>query len=587
MTKNDTPPAAGAAASRNRWGARPDGKGQWQFGLWAPAAEKVELWLDGSETPMTKDDDGFWSLAAKAEPGLEYAFVIDGERRPDPAARQQAGDVHGPSLLVDTASRKWRSEWSGRAWDEAVIYEMHVGTFTEEGTFAAAAKRMQELADLGITAIELMPVGQWQGARGWGYDGVLPYAPHPAYGTPEDMQEFVEAAQAAGMMVILDVVYNHFGPDGAYLHAYAPEFFEEERHTPWGAAIDFTEPAVREYFIENALYWLRDYRLDGLRLDAVHQIIDPSPHHFLVELGERVQALDLGRPLHLITEDERNEPELRDTGCYVASWNDDYHHSVHTALTGESEGYCAPFAHDPIGDLVLALSRGHVEEGQPRHGKETRRGRPASHLPWTGFVNSNQTHDQVGNRALGDRLISLADPRGVEVAHAMLLTSPFIPMLFMGEEVGETAPFLFFCDHEGELARLTREGRQREFKDFLSFGEEVPDPNAPETFERSRPFQGDPAHMEHWRDLTRRLLSLRAERIVPLMKSGRAGPARVTRTGPRAISACWPFAEGLVVARINLGSPPDTLPTAEPEDFTIGDPAADPFAFSLIVSPHK
>ncbi|MGR3499783.1 MAG: malto-oligosyltrehalose trehalohydrolase [Limimaricola soesokkakensis] len=587
MTKNDTPPAAGAAASRNRWGARPGGKGQWQFGLWAPAVERVELWLDGSETPMTKDEDGFWNGTAKAEPGLEYAFVIDGERRPDPAARQQAGDVHGPSLLVDTAARKWRSEWSGRAWDEAVIYEMHVGTFTEEGTFAAAAKRMQELADLGITAIELMPVGQWQGARGWGYDGVLPYAPHPAYGTPKDMQKFVEAAQAAGMMVILDVVYNHFGPDGAYLHAYAPEFFEEERHTPWGAAIDFTEPAVREYFIENALYWLRDYRLDGLRLDAVHQIIDPSPHHFLVELGERVQALDLGRPLHLITEDERNEPELRDTGCYVASWNDDYHHSVHTALTGESEGYYAPFAQDPIGDLVLALSRGHVEEGQPRHGKETRRGRPASHLPWTGFVNSNQTHDQVGNRALGERLISLADPRGVEVAHAMLLTSPFIPMLFMGEEVGETAPFLFFCDHEGELARLTREGRQREFKDFLSFGEEVPDPNASETFERSRPFQGDPAHMEHWRDLTRRLLSLRAERIVPLMKSGRAGPARVTRTGPRAISACWPFAEGLVVARINLGSPPDTPPTAEPEDFTIGDPAADPFAFSLIVSPHK
>jgi len=587
MTKNDTPPAAGAAASRNHWGARPGGKGQWQFGLWAPAVERVELWLDGSETPMTKDEDGFWNGTAKAEPGLEYAFVIDGERRPDPAARQQAGDVHGPSLLVDTAARKWRSEWSGRAWDEAVIYEMHVGTFTEEGTFAAAAKRMQELADLGITAIELMPVGQWQGARGWGYDGVLPYAPHPAYGTPKDMQKFVEAAQAAGMMVILDVVYNHFGPDGAYLHAYAPEFFEEERHTPWGAAIDFTEPAVREYFIENALYWLRDYRLDGLRLDAVHQIIDPSPHHFLVELGERVQALDLGRPLHLITEDERNEPELRDTGCYVASWNDDYHHSVHTALTGESEGYYAPFAQDPIGDLVLALSRGHVEEGQPRHGKETRRGRPASHLPWTGFVNSNQTHDQVGNRALGERLISLADPRGVEVAHAMLLTSPFIPMLFMGEEVGETAPFLFFCDHEGELARLTREGRQREFKDFLSFGEEVPDPNASETFERSRPFQGDPAHMEHWRDLTRRLLSLRAERIVPLMKSGRAGPARVTRTGPRAISACWPFAEGLVVARINLGSPPDTPPTAEPEDFTIGDPAADPFAFSLIVSPHK
>jgi malto-oligosyltrehalose trehalohydrolase len=581
-----TPPARGNTSSQSRWGAHRDGE-RWRFGLWAPSAKAVALWLDGAETAMERDDDGFWSVTAPAETGQDYAFVIDGERRPDPAARQQAGDVHGPSRLVEPGAREWSGGWKGRPWEDAVIYEMHVGLFTPEGTFKAAAAKMKDLAALGITAIELMPVGQWQGARGWGYDGVLPYAPHPSYGTPEEMQEMVEAAQAAGLMVILDVVYNHFGPDGAYLHAYAPEFFEEERHTPWGAAIDFTEPAVREFFIENALYWLRDYRLDGLRLDAVHQIIDPSPHHVLVELGERVRDAGLDRPVHLITEDERNEPELRDTGCYVASWNDDYHHSVHVALTGESEGYYAPFAHDPIGDLVLALTRGHVEEGQPRHGKETRRGRPAGHLPWTAFVNSNQTHDQVGNRALGERLISLSDRRGVEVAHALLLTAPFVPMLFMGEEVGETAPFLFFCDHDGELARLTREGRAREFKDFLSFGEEVPDPNAKQTFEASRPFEGDADQMEHWRDLTRRLLSLRAERIVPLMKSGRAGPARVTRTGPRAISACWPFAKGELVARINLGSPPDTTPTSEPEDFTLGDVAVDPFAFALTVSPHK
>ncbi|SDE31322.1 malto-oligosyltrehalose trehalohydrolase [Limimaricola pyoseonensis] len=574
------------AQTQSRWGAQRIGEGRWRFGLWAPSADKVALQLGGAETPMTRGEDGFWQVEAAAETGTEYMFVIDGEARPDPAARRQAGDVHGASVLADPGAREWTSKWVGRAWEEAVIYEVHVGTFTEEGTFAAAAKRMQELADLGITAIEIMPVGQWQGDRGWGYDGVLPYAPHPAYGTPEELQDLVEAAQSAGLMVLLDVVYNHFGPDGAYLHAYAPEFFEEARHTPWGAAIDFTKPAVREFFVENALYWLRDYRLDGLRLDAVHQIQDPSPHHVLVELGERVRDAGLDRPVHLVTEDERNEPELRDTKLYAASWNDDYHHAVHVALTGESEGYYKPFAHDPIGDLVLALGRGHVEEGQPRPGRETRRGRPAAHLPWTGFVNSNQTHDQVGNRAVGERLLSLADPRGVEVAHAMLLTSPFVPMLFMGEEAGETAPFLFFCDHEGELARLTREGRQREFEHFAGFSGEVPDPNARETFERSHPFRGEADHMAHWRGLTRDLLTLRAEKIVPLMKSGRAGDARVARTGPRALSALWPFRDGHVVARINLGSPPDTPPTAEPHDFAIGDPAADPFAFAVIVSRH-
>ncbi len=585
MTDISTPSAESAAGiSQRRWGAHSLPDGRWHFGLWAPSAGQVALFLEGTETPMTQDSDGFWSVGAVANVGDEYGFIVDGERRPDPAARAQVGDVHGLSRLADPDARRWKSDWSGRPWEEAVIYEMHVGTFTEEGTFAAAASRMQDLADLGITAIEIMPVGQWQGARGWGYDGVLPYAPHPAYGTPAELQDLVEAAQSAGMMVILDVVYNHFGPDGAYLHAYAPEFFDESRHTPWGAAINFTKPAVREYFIENALYWLRDYRIDGLRLDAVHQIIDPSPHHILVELGERVRDLELGRPLYLITEDERNEPELRDTKLYTASWNDDYHHAVHTALTGESEGYYKSFAEAPIDDLVLALTRGHIEEGQPRPGKRARRGRPSSYLPWTAFVNSNQTHDQVGNRAVGERLISLAEPRAVEVAHAMLLTSPFIPMLFMGEEVGETAPFLFFCDHDGELARLTREGRQAEFKDFGSFTGNVPDPNAVETFEASRPFRGDPDRMAEWRELTRRLLSLRADRIVPLMKTGRARPARVSKIGQGAISALWSFNGGTVTTQVNLGSTPDTPPQTEPFDLAIGDVSVDPFAFVIRVS---
>ncbi len=584
MTSTASPDAAHSeGASQPFWGAVPDPDG-WSFALWAPSAQAVSVELPDRTLPLQRAADGAWRGHATGDEGSAYSFVIDGERRPDPAARRQQGDVHGASLLCDPGQRRWASGWQGRAWDEAVIYELHIGTFTPEGSFAAAAAKMPELAALGITAIEIMPVGQWQGARGWGYDGVLPYAPHPAYGTPEQMQDLVAAAQAAGMMVILDVVYNHFGPDGAYLHAYAPEFFDAERHTPWGAAIDFSQPAVREFFIENALYWLRDYRLDGLRLDAVHQIVDASPRHLLVELGERVRDAGFARPIHLITEDERNEPELRDTGLYAASWNDDYHHAVHTALTGESEGYYAPFAADPIADLALALARGHVEEGQKRPGKDTRRGRPSGHLPWTGFVNSNQTHDQVGNRAIGDRLLSLAEPRAVEVAHAMLLTSPFIPMLFMGEEVGETAPFLFFCDHHGDLARATREGRQAEFKDFGGFTGQVPDPNAVESFEASRPFRGDPEVMRHWRALTRDLLALRSELIVPLIKTGRAGPARVTRVGPGALSVLWPFNGGAVAARINLGTPPDTQGTADPHDFAIGDIASDPFAFALFVS---
>ncbi len=575
---------AGRLHYRRRWGAEPEGSARWRFAIWAPSARSVSVEVSGAVTPLDRTGDGFHSGLAPGLAGDPYMFIVDGLRVPDPAARAQAGHVHGPSQLVDPGARIWATDWHGRPWEEAVIYELHLGTFTPEGTFAAAAARMRELAALGITAIELMPVAQFPGRRGWGYDGVLPYAPHPAYGTPDEMKDLVETAQAAGLMVILDVVYNHFGPEGNALPQVAPEFFDPRRQTPWGAAIDYTRPAVRSFFLDNALAWLCEYRLDGLRLDAVHEIADPSTPDLVTELRQRIDAIGFARPIHLIAEDERNRPDYREAGAVTAEWNDDWHHAIHCALTGECEGYYASFAADPVGDLATALADGHVEQGQPRPGLSAPRGAPSAHLPWTAFVNANQTHDQIGNRPRGERLLALADPRAVEVAHALLLTAPFIPMLFIGEEAGETAPFLFFADFDGDLAEATRRGRQQEFAAFAGFSGAVPDPIDPATFEASRPFRGDPAGAAHWRALTGRLLALRAARIVPLMKSGRAGPARVTRTGPRSLSVAWAFRAGFVVAHVNLGAPPGLAPRTDPHDVAIGDVARDPYAFALIVS---
>jgi maltooligosyltrehalose trehalohydrolase len=569
---------------RRRWGAEPEDDGRWRFSVWAPGASRVAVHLGGRTCPLAAGADGFHRGRAPARAGDSYLLEVDGTHLPDPAARAQADDVHGPSRLVDPRLYRWRAGWGGRPWAEAVIYEMHLGTFTREGTFRAAAERLSELAALGITAIELMPVSQFAGSRGWGYDGVLPSAPHPAYGTPDEMKDFVSAAQAEGIMVLLDVVMNHFGPDGAHLHQIAPEFFDPARQTPWGAAIDFTQAPVRDFFIDTCLCWITEYRLDGLRLDAVHQIIDPTEPHFLVELGERVRDAGFPRPVHLVTEDERNLPALRESGLYAAEWNDDWHHAIHCALTGEAEGYYRSFAVDPIGDLAQAMAAGHVEQGQPREGLEQPRGAPSAHLPTTAFVNANQTHDQVGNRARGERLIALADPAGVAVAHALLLASPFIPMLFMGEEAGERNPFLFFCDHEGQLADATRDGRRAEFADFASHGGEVPDPNARETFEASRLSPQDTPHAEAWLSLTRKLLAYRAEQIVPLLRSGRTAPAEVERTGQRSVAAVWRFGAGTLAIRLNLGAPPDDPAGDEHWDIALGDLAAEPFAFAVRVA---
>ena len=552
----------------------------WTVATWAPLADQVALILNGKPCPMTRQADGFWSATVDARAGDTYLLRVDGKDIPDPASRLQSGDVHAPSVVVKPSDDARQAPWAGRPWAEAVIYELHLGTFTPEGTLPAATGKLAELADLGITAVELMPIGQWQGERGWGYDGVLPYALHPAYGSPDDLRRFVDHAHSLGLMVILDLVMNHFGPEGAYLHHAAPPFFDEGRHTPWGAAIDFPQHAVREYWIQCAEYWLGEYRLDGLRLDAVHQIAGPGATDFMAEFARRARAVDPTRPIHLIVEDERNEASLRENG-YDASWNDDFHHAVHCQLTGESDSYYASFSHDPVGDLCLALARGHIEEGQPRPGRDEPRGEPCGHLPPTGFVNSTQTHDQVGNRAMGERLLSLADPKGVQVAFALLLTAPYIPMIFMGEERGATTPFLFFADFTGDLARAVREGRAAEFAGIASLGSRVPDPLAPDTFARSRLDWDDTATARDWLDVTRRALSFRRDHVVPLLTSGRSRPAQVVRHGAASLAATWQFQKGTLDLRLSLGQAEPGLPPLDEAAFSLGRIGTDPFALSI------
>lgn len=561
------------------WGGRWSDEG-WTLGTWAPKASAVALILNGQAQPMTRNADGFWTATAPARPGDTYLLRVDGQEIPDPASRLQSGDVHAPSVVVAPADDRPQAGWRGRDWSEAVIYEMHLGTFTPQGTLGAAAEKLADLADLGVTAVELMPLGQWQGDRGWGYDGVLPYALHPTYGTPDDLRRFVDQAHSLGIMVILDLVMNHFGPEGAYLHHAAPPFFDEARHTPWGAAIDFSQPAVREYWIQCAEYWIGEYRMDGLRLDAVHQISGPGAKDFMTTFAGRIRAVDKSRAIHLIVEDERNERFLRENG-YDASWNDDFHHAVHVQLTGESDSHYASFAHDPFGDLCLALERGHIEEGQPRPGRDEPRGEPCGDLPPTGFVNSTQTHDQVGNRALGERLLSLADPQGVKVAYALLLTAPYVPMIFMGEERGATTPFLFFADFEGDLAKAVREGRAAEFAGIASLGSKVPDPLSPDTFARSKLDWSAGANAAEWLDLTAHALAFRRDAVVPLLKSGRSRPAHVARHGAASAHATWFFNAGTLDLRLSLGQADGGLQPLGGAGFSLGRIGQDPFAISV------
>ncbi|WP_245453248.1 malto-oligosyltrehalose trehalohydrolase [Aquibium carbonis] len=554
------------------WGAEHTGDGAVRFRLWAPGLDALTLRLGGEDRPMTRGRNGWFEHVADGiAPGTAYAYVLpDGMAVPDPAARAQASDVHGPSLVVDPATHRWTApDWTGRPWEQAVIYELHVGTFTEAGTFEAAIEKLDHLADLGVTAIELMPVGQFSGDRGWGYDGVLPYAPHRAYGGPDGLKALVDAAHQRGLMVLLDVVYNHFGPDGNYISLYAPDFFRAGKHTPWGPAIAFEAEPVRRFFVENALYWLAEYRLDGLRLDAVDHVADD----LLVEIGRRVRETFPDRHIHLTTEDNRNVTFLHQRGetgtvpGFTAEWNDDFHSIAHVIATGETDGYFADFADDPAGKLARALAEGFAYQGEvsPQWGRP--RGEPCAHLPPTAFVDFLQNHDQVGNRAFGERLPALASPDMLRVLTAMLLLSPHIPLLFMGEEFSEDRPFLFFTDFRGDLAKAVTEGRRREFATFAAFrdGEaarRIPDPNDPGTFLASKLDWTKPG-LGRGRirlDQIRRLLATRRETIAPLLASARGHSGTIRDAAEGVVAVDWRLGGARLSLRANLSGTTRSAP---------------------------
>ncbi|MEX5541580.1 malto-oligosyltrehalose trehalohydrolase [Pseudomonas poae] len=521
-----------------------------RFALWAPDAFYVSVELEhGKSIAMLPQADGWFETEVACPAGTRYRFNIDGEMDvPDPASRAQVDDVHGWSLVVDPLAYEWRhSQWQGRPWHEAVIYELHVGAL---GGYAAVEQHLPRLAALGVTAIELMPLAQFPGERNWGYDGVLPYAPQSSYGSPEQLKHLIDSAHEHGLAVILDVVYNHFGPDGNYLGQYAAGFFQEEVHTPWGAGIDFNRREVRDFFLDNALMWLLEYRFDGLRLDAVHAIDNPD---FLQELAQRVrQQVDTGRHVWLMLENELNQASLLRQD-FDAQWNDDFHNVLHVLLTGETDAYYSDFAQDATAKLARCLGEGFIYQGHTtRHGHA--RGEPSADLPPTAFVAFLQNHDQVGNRALGERLHQLCSPQALSAATALLLLSPMIPLMFMGDEVNASEPFLFFTDHHGDLAEAVREGRRNEFADFAAFQdperrEHIPDPNALSTFTRSAPTFAENEQAA----LYRHLLKLRHQHIVPHLPGAVALGAQVLADA--AVTARWRLGDGSILQiDLNLGA---------------------------------
>lgn len=520
-----------------------------RFVLWAPDAHHVSVELgSGQSVPMLPQPEGWFMIQVRCPAGSRYRFNIDDQLQvPDPASRAQDDGVHGPSLVVDPQAYAWQHpQWAGRPWAEAVIYELHVGLL---GGYQGVQQVLPALVELGVTAIELMPLAQFPGERNWGYDGVLPYAPQASYGTPEQLKALVDAAHGLGLAVILDVVYNHFGPDGNYLQRYARAFFREDRQTPWGAAIDFRRRPVRDFFIDNALMWLLDYRFDGLRLDAVHAIDDPG---FLKELAQRVrEAVPGDRQVWLNLENEANQASLLQHG-FDAQWNDDGHNALHVLLTGETEAYYADFAEQPTQQLARCLGQGFAFQGHlDRHGR--RRGEPSAHLPPSAFVLFLQNHDQIGNRAFGERLNQLAPPQALHAATVLLLLAPMIPLLFMGDEVAAQEPFLFFTSHQGELAEAVRQGRRDEFAAFSAFADaserqRIPDPNAQSTFQASRPGH-DGEQAEATRALYRELLRIRHRELVPRLPGSRALGAEVLAEG--ALTARWRLGDGSLL-RIDL-----------------------------------
>ncbi|WP_316231020.1 malto-oligosyltrehalose trehalohydrolase [Bradyrhizobium sp. SZCCHNR1051] len=541
--------------SPRQFGPRITGKDT-TFRLWAPAAKRVDLVLDGKHE-MQRLDGGWYALeVAGVGAGTQYKFRIDDELDvPDPGSDFQPEDVSGPSEVIDHRAYTWRSEnWRGRPWQDAVFLESHVGTFTSEGTYRAMIDKLDHLVETGITALELMPLADFAGRRNWGYDGVLLYAPDSVYGRPDDLRALIDEAHLRGVMVFLDVVYNHFGPEGNYIGLYAPTFFTDA-HTPWGSAIDYRRAEVCAFAIENALHWLTNYRFDGLRFDAVNHILSnegeiPMLHDLSAAVGKLVEAT--GRHIHLVLENGDNRASMLDSaeepprGKFRAQWNDDYHHAWHVMLTGESGGYYGDYQQAPRRDLARALASGFVYQGEPAAfwGGDPR-GEPSGHLAPGAFVNFLQNHDQIGNRVFGDRLEALAPPQGIAAALAVTLLAPTVPMLFMGEEWGSKQPFPFFCDFQGDLAHAVRKGRRKEYEwAYAKHGDEVPDPLDIETF-KSAIIDWDFRNLSPGRErlaLVRALLAVRHKEVAPRLPGAKFGDADVTDDG--RLTAHWEMGDG-------------------------------------------
>ena len=482
--------------------------------VWAPLVSTVEIQIPHSDghivEKLTCDDNGWWSCAREIPHGEDYMFLVDGEGPyPDPKSPWQPEGIHLTSRRYDHSQFHWQnSQWTVTPLQDAVIYELHIGTFTEEGTFTAAIEKFDYLIDLGVTHIEIMPVAAFPGKHGWGYDGVQLFAPHHHYGTPDELKQFVDACHGAGLAVIMDVVYNHLGPDGNYLSVFGP-YFTSMYNTPWGQAVNFDDAysdEVREFFIDNALMWLRDYHIDGLRLDAVHAIFDRSPKHFLQSLSEAVNQLskELQRPLVLIAESDKNDPklmQLKNAGGYDldCQWSDDLHHSLHAYFTGERNGYYEDFGR--LAHIAKSLQQAYAYDGNYSSFRKRRHGAKPEGLEGHHFLGYSQTHDQVGNRACGERIGHLVNLDQLKIISALVFVSPFIPMIFQGEEWAASTPFLYFTDHTSdELATAVSHGRRNEFKAFGWEPEEVPDPQEPSTFNRSC-LRWEEANKEEYREI--------------------------------------------------------------------------------------
>ncbi|MGR8940362.1 MAG: malto-oligosyltrehalose trehalohydrolase [Gammaproteobacteria bacterium] len=567
------------------FGTRILADGRVNFRLWAPGAEKVELCLQGRADEirlhMAAEADGWYGITTElAGSGFYYQYRIDGEHYvPDPASRYQPEDVNGSSQVIDPDAWSWLDHaWKGRPWEEAVFYELHVGTFTEEGTFTAVKNRLDYLVDLGVTAIQLMPLADFPGRWNWGYDGVLPFAPDSRYGTPEELKDLIATAHAKGLMMFNDVIYSHFGPEGNYLHLYAPAFFTARFHTPWGDAINF-DPAtahwVRRFFIHNALYWLEEYHFDGLRFDAVHAIFDDSSPDILEELAEAVRlGPGYDRHIHLVLENDNNAARYlgrdpsRPYRYFDAQWNDDMHHALHVLLTQETGGHYQDYRQQPIRHFARSLTEGFAYQGEASSYRDGNpRGEPSTDLPLTAFVSFLQNHDQVGNRPRGERIADYCAPEALRAATAILLLAPSPPLLFMGQEWASRRAFTYFVDFPEELGEKVAQGRLREFSRSLKPAEverlgKLPLPNAPQSFQMARLAWDEitqPPHRQ-WLDYHRQLLRLRSRYITPRLCGMPGGHAHRCRLlNEKALTVHWRLNDGsTLILLANLGCEPST-----------------------------